>query len=64
MPKKNGKEAYDAIKKIKPEIKAIFISGYSAEIIDEQAILEGLNFIGKPVSPEELLFSVREVLDN
>ncbi len=64
MPKKNGKEAYDAIKKIKPEIKAIFISGYSAEIIDEQAILAGLNFIGKPVSPEELLFSVREVLDN
>jgi FOG: CheY-like receiver len=64
MPKKNGKEAYDAIRKIKPEIKAIFISGYSAEIIDEQAILEGLNFIGKPVSPEELLFSVREVLDN
>jgi CheY-like chemotaxis protein len=64
MPKKNGKEAYDAIRKIKPEIKAIFISGYSAEIIDEQAILEGLNFIGKPVSPEELLFSLREVLDN
>jgi len=64
MPKKNGKEAYDAIKKIKPEIKAVFISGYSAEIIDEQAILEGLNFIGKPVSPEEILFKIREVLDN
>jgi hypothetical protein len=64
MPKKNGKEVYDAIREIKPEIKAVFISGYSAEIIDEQAILEGLNFIGKPVSPEELLFKIREVLDN
>jgi CheY-like chemotaxis protein len=64
MPKKNGKEAYDAIRKIKPEVKAVFISGYSDEIIDEQAILEGLNFIGKPVSPEELLFKIREVLDN
>ena len=64
MPKKNGKEVYDAIRKIKPKIKAVFISGYSAEIIDEQAIIEGLHFIGKPVSPEELLLSVREVLDN
>jgi len=64
MPKKNGKEVYDAIRKIKPKIKAVFISGYSAEIIDEQAIIEGLHFIGKPVSPEELLLSVREALDN
>jgi len=64
MPKKNGKEAYEAIRKIKPEIKAVFISGYSAEIIDEQAIIAGLHFIGKPVSPEELLFKIREVLDN
>jgi hypothetical protein len=64
MPKKNGKEAYDAIREIKPEIKAVFISGYSAEIIDEQAIIAGLHFIGKPVSPEELLFKIREVLDN
>jgi hypothetical protein len=64
MPKKNGKEAYDAIRAIKPEIKALFISGYSAEIIDEQAIIAGLHFIGKPVSPEELLFKIREVLDN
>ena len=64
MPKKNGREAYDAIREIKPEIKAVFISGYSAEIIDEQAIIAGLHFIGKPVSPEELLFKIREVLDN
>jgi len=49
---------------VKPEIKALFISGYPAEIIDEQAIMEGLNFIGKPILPEKLLFSVREVLDN
>ena len=63
MPKKNGKEAYEAIRKIKPEVKTLFISGYPADIIDEQAIIEGLNFIRKPVSPEELLFKVREVLD-
>ena len=64
MPKKNGKEFYDEVKKVNPDIKAIFISGYDAEIIHKKGILaEGLDFISKPVSPYELLRKVREVLD-
>jgi signal transduction histidine kinase len=62
MPKKTGKEAYDEIKKIKEDVKAIFISGYSAaataELLDEQ-----LNYMAKPVSPRDLLARIREVLD-
>jgi len=65
MPKKNGKEAYEEIKKIRPDIKSIFISGYTADIIHEKGILdEEMNFISKPVSPKDLLRKVREVLDN
>jgi CheY-like chemotaxis protein len=65
MPKKNGKEVYDEITKIRPDIKAIFTSGYNAEIIHKKGILEkGLGFITKPFSPQELLKKVREVLDN
>ncbi|MEW6108119.1 MAG: PAS domain S-box protein [Nitrospirota bacterium] len=65
MPKKNGNEAYEAIKKITPGIKVIFISGYTADIIIRKGILEkGLDFIVKPVSPVELLRKVREVLDS
>jgi two-component system, cell cycle sensor histidine kinase and response regulator CckA len=64
MPKKNGKEAYEEIKKVKSDTKAIFVSGYSADVIHKKGILEvGLNFISKPVSPEELLITVRDVLD-
>lgn len=64
MPKMNGKEAYEEIKKIKPDIKALFMSGYTANIIHKKGILEeGINFISKPVSPNELLRKVREVLD-
>jgi len=65
MPKKNGKEVYDEIKKTRPDVKAIFTSGYNAEVIHRKGILEkGLGFITKPSSPQELLKKVREVLDN
>jgi CheY-like chemotaxis protein len=65
MPKKNGREAYEEIRKIMPDIKVLFTSGYPADIIHEKGVLEeGINFISKPVSPDDLLRKVREVLDN
>lgn len=64
MPKKNGKEAYDEIRKINPNIKAIFTSGYTADIVHKKGILdEGLDFLSKPVSPQSFLKKVKEVLD-
>jgi two-component system NtrC family sensor kinase len=64
MPKKNGKEVYEEIKKINPRIKTIFLSGYTANLIHKKGILEeGINFMLKPVSPKELLKKVREALD-
>ncbi|MBM4146127.1 MAG: PAS domain S-box protein [Nitrospira sp.] len=65
MPKKNGKEAYEEIRKVEPDIKIIFVSGYSLDIMHKKGILEaGLHFISKPVSPDELLIKVRDILDN
>ena len=64
MPRKNGKETYDAIQKATPDPKVIFISGYSADVIQRKNILKkGSHFISKPVSPTELLNMVRTVLD-
>jgi len=64
MPKMSGKAAYNEIKKIKPDISVIFISGYTADTLQIKEILdEGLSFISKPVSPNELLLKIREVLD-
>lgn len=65
MPKLNGKECYDELKKIKPDIKAIFMSGYTADIVHRKGILDqGVEFVTKPVSPQELLKKVWEVLHN
>lgn len=64
MPKKSGKEIYEIIKAIKPDIKALFMSGYTADIIHKKGMLDvGIDFIQKPLSPDELLRKVREVLD-
>ncbi|MEF9427377.1 MAG: response regulator, partial [Candidatus Mariimomonas ferrooxydans] len=64
MPKKKGREVYEEIKKVSPDIKVIFTSGYTAGIIHTNGILEkGVNFILKPVSPNNLLKKIREVLD-
>ena len=64
MPKKNGREAYEEIKRINPDMKALFISGYTANVIHKKGILDkSFNFILKPVSPTELLRKVREVLN-
>ncbi|MBI4690899.1 MAG: response regulator [Nitrospirae bacterium] len=63
MPKKNGKDVYETIKKVKPDIKALFSSGFTADIINKNPAEDGLNFISKPSSPMYLLKKVREVLD-
>ncbi|MGC1453651.1 MAG: ATP-binding protein [Nitrospirota bacterium] len=64
MPRKNGKEAYDEICSIRPDIKAIFLSGYAGDIFEKKHLNgERFNIILKPVSPLTLLYKVREVLD-
>ena len=64
MPKMNGKEALDEIRKIRPEIKAIFSSGYAPETIRQKAALaNGAHLIAKPAPPLTLLQKVRSVLD-
>jgi len=64
MPKKNAREAYEEIRKIAPDVKTLFMSGYTADIIHKQGVLdEGLDFLSKPASPTVFLNKVREVLD-
>jgi CheY-like chemotaxis protein len=64
MPKKNGKETYEEIRKIKPGIKTLFTSGYTADVMHQKRILEtGLDFIVKPTAPTAFLKKVRQVLD-
>ena len=56
MPTKNGREAYEEISKIRPGIKALFMSGYSESSIHKISVLkEGFHFISKPFSQTALL---------
>jgi two-component system cell cycle sensor histidine kinase/response regulator CckA len=65
MPRKNGRETYDEIRKTNPAVKALFTSGYTAEIIHKKGILEnGEKFLAKPVSPNELLSKIKELMDS
>jgi DNA-binding response OmpR family regulator len=66
MPAKSGRQAYDEIKKIKPDLKApvLFMTGYSDDVVRKGNIIDsGLDYILKPVSAIRLLEKVREVLD-
>ena len=62
MPKKNGKEAYEEIKKISPAVKIIYLSGYAASVMKGAILDSDANFISKPVTPNELLRKIREVV--
>ncbi|MGD0232599.1 MAG: response regulator [Syntrophorhabdales bacterium] len=64
MPRRNGKEAYGELKKVRPDIRVIFMSGYTGEILSRKEIGgEGIPIISKPIVIEKLLRQVREILD-
>ena len=64
MPKKNGKEVYDEIVKTSPDMKFLFTSGYTGDVILEKGIRDdAIDFISKPLLSNELLKKIRDVLD-
>jgi PAS domain S-box-containing protein len=64
MPKKNGKEVFENIRGLKPQVKALFISGYTSDMVHQKKIVEeGFDVISKPVSSVKLLTKVREILE-
>ena len=64
MPKKSGKAVYEEISKISPDIKVLFLSGYARNVIKAEGIIEhGWSILSKPVSSNELLNKISEVLN-
>ncbi|RJQ23066.1 MAG: PAS domain-containing sensor histidine kinase [Nitrospiraceae bacterium] len=65
MPKMYGNEVYERARMIRPDIKCLFMSGYSDDVLQMRGILKkDANFIPKPFSPYALIIRVREVLDS
>jgi two-component system cell cycle sensor histidine kinase/response regulator CckA len=64
MPQKNGMDAFREIATLYPETRVVFMSGYTADIIQAKGILgEEHALIMKPIRPLELARKVREALD-
>ncbi len=64
IPGMSGKEVYDNLKKIAPEIKVLLSSGYSISGQAAEILERGCNgFIQKPFKLRELSVKIREVLD-
>ena len=65
MPYMSGRELVDELLKIRPDIKPLYMSGYTENAIVHKGVLEpGTHFIQKPFTPLDLVQKVREVLDN
>lgn len=63
MPGQSGKDVYEDLLKIKPALKALFISGYEAQVLSEKGFLgEGIHFISKPFKSDALSRKIREAL--
>lgn len=65
MPKKNGREVCEEIKKINPQIKFLFMSGYPSDVFYDNGVFDkSIDFIQKPASPLDITKKIREILDN
>jgi len=60
----NGRQLAERLQADRPEVKVIFTSGYSAEIVGKDFVLRpGLNYLQKPFQPQKLATMVRACLD-
>ena len=65
MPGMSGKELVAQLKAVRPQIEALYVSGYTGNVIIHHGILDsGIAFLQKPFTVEGLALKVREVIDS
>ena len=64
MPKMNGKELEHHVAALRPELKVLFMSGYTDDLISKYGVIdEGINFISKPINLHDLSVKIRSILE-
>ena len=64
MPNMSGPQLARRLRELRPDLNVLFMSGYTANAIVDQGLLEpGAPFLSKPFSPTSLALAVRSVLD-
>ena len=65
MPEMNGRDLARNLTILYPDIRRLFMSGYTANVIAHHGVLdEGVHFIQKPFSLQSLAVMVRQALDD
>lgn len=65
MPKMNGRQLYDVLNNLQPNLKVIFMSGYASDLIGHQNMIDqDTSFIQKPFSLHKLSEIIRRTLDS
>jgi two-component system, cell cycle sensor histidine kinase and response regulator CckA len=65
MPMMNGRELADRLQESRPDLRVLYMSGYTANVIAHRGVLEeGLHLMQKPFSLEKLAEKVRAALDD
>lgn len=65
MPEMNGWELSAELVALRPTMKVLFMSGYTAEIIDNESVISGeVHFLQKPFQMDALIRKVREVMES
>ncbi|HEX9297224.1 MAG TPA: ATP-binding protein, partial [Polyangiaceae bacterium] len=64
MPKVSGRELVERLSPQRPEMKVLFMSGYTDDTVVHHGVLDaGIHYLQKPLTPDALGRKVREVLD-
>jgi len=64
MPNVSGRELAGRLETLHPDVKVLFMSGYTDAAIVHQGVLDpGIAFLPKPFTPSSLAGKVRQVLD-
>jgi CheY-like chemotaxis protein len=63
MPELSGKELWEQLRHVRPRLPVLYMSGYTANVIAHHGILqEGINFIQKPFTMDDLARAIRKAL--
>jgi DNA-binding response OmpR family regulator len=63
LPGMNGKVLSERLRVLRPKLKVLFTSGYTADVIARRGVLErDMAYLPKPFSPDALAAKIREVL--